>query len=290
MKFTGLCFLLFFLLQNNMTVFAQTEEEISKELKFINHLLGRQNNDEALFLLENLQSDNSLQQDTIYYLTGWTLYNQKALEASAWYLAMVSRESSWFEKSNFFAAYNLTYLGEREKSLARLNLFDDNFSREIIEMKNFQLAGISLLDRRLDDFQRYSAGFTGKLSFMAAEEEKLVNYYERIKSAPNRSPFLAGLMSAAVPGMGRIYAGKTAEGIAGFLYVGAMLAATYDFYNRLGSSNPFFLISAGLSGIFYIGNIWGSVISVQRVKNEFNYEMDQRILLDIHIPLRKLFP
>ena len=290
MRLLGVCFLFSFLLQNNMTVFAQTEEEISKELKFINHLLGRQNNDESLFLLENLQSDNPLQQDTINYLTGWTLYNQKALESSAWYLSLVSRESPWFEKSNFFAAYNLTYLGKREKSLKRLSLFDDNFSREVLEMKNFQLAGISLLDRRLDDFQRYSAGFTGSYSFMAEEEKKLVNYFERINSAPNRSPFLAGLMSAAVPGLGRIYAGKTAEGIAGFLYVGAMFAATYDFYNRLGSNNPFFILSAGLSGIFYIGNIWGSVVTVQRVKNEFNYEMDQRILLDIHIPLRKLFP
>jgi TM2 domain-containing membrane protein YozV len=97
-------------------------------------------------------------------------------------------------------------------------------------------------------------------------------------------------MSAALPGLGKLYAGKPAEAISGFLYVGAMMATTYDFYNRQGLKSPFFIISAGLTSIFYIGNIWGSAMAVNRTKQEFNYEIDQRILLDMHIPLRNLFP
>jgi hypothetical protein len=101
---------------------------------------------------------------------------------------------------------------------------------------------------------------------------------------------VAGMLSAAVPGLGKMYAGKPAEAVSGFLYVGAMMAASYDFYNRWGAGNPFFIVSAGITSLFYIGNIWGSVIAVNRSNYEFNHEIDQRILLDMHIPLRNLFP
>jgi hypothetical protein len=266
------------------------QNNVSAELRFINHMLGRQNYNEALFLLENLQTETNAQKDTVKYLIGWTLYGRKELNSSAYYLSLVSEESPWFEKSRFFAAYNHAYLRDTYKSRELLGFFNENSSEQVLLMKNFQFAGVALLDRKMDEFLHHAENFTGNFSITESEEEKLNEYYIRISEMPSRSPFVAGIMSAAVPGLGRIYAGKTAEGISSFLYVGALMATSWDLYNRLGSSNPFFIISAGLSGIFYIGNIWGSAVAVNRVQREFNYEMDQRILLDMHIPLRKLFP
>jgi TM2 domain-containing membrane protein YozV len=266
------------------------QENVSSELRFINHMLGRQNYSEALFLLENLQTETTGQKDTVNYLIGWTLYGRKELKPSAYYLSLVSENSPWFEKSRFFAAYNHAYLGETKKSREFLEFFNEDSSDQVGLMKNFQLAGMALLERELDEFEYHAENFTGDFNITASEERKLNDYYHRISEMPSRSPFVAGIMSAAVPGLGRIYAGKTAEGISSFLYVGALLATSWDLYNRLGGSNPFFIISASISGIFYVGNIWGSAVAVNRVQREFNYEMDQRILLDMHIPLRKLFP
>jgi TM2 domain-containing membrane protein YozV len=266
------------------------QENVSSELRFINHMLGRQNYSEALFLLENLQTETTGQKDTVNYLIGWTLYGRKELKPSAYYLSLVSENSPWFEKSRFFAAYNHAYLGETKKSREFLEFFNEDSSDQVGLMKNFQLAGMALLERELDEFEYHAENFTGDFNITASEERKLNDYYHRISEMPSRSPFVAGIMSAAVPGLGRIYAGKTAEGISSFLYVGALLATSWDLYNRLGRSNPFFIISASISGIFYVGNIWGSAVAVNRVQREFNYEMDQRILLDMHIPLRKLFP
>ncbi len=266
------------------------QEKFTQEIRFINHMLNRQNFDEALFLLENFHPVTTDQRDTVNYLLGWTLYGQKELRTSAHYLALVSEQSPFLEKSRFFAAYNHAYLRDTDDAVTFLNMFDSSFSDEVFYMKNFQLAGISLLDRRMNDFDALAGSFTGTLSITATEEQRFRDYRQRIVDMPRRSPFLAGLMSAAVPGLGKIYAGKTAEGISGLLYVGAMMAVSLDFYNRFGGKSPLFWISSGISGIFYVGNIWGSVTAVKRVQNEFNYEIDQRILLDMHIPLRKLFP
>ncbi len=278
----------FFILSFSSKIAAQ--QNVSSELRFINHMLGRQNYDEALFLLENLQTKTLSQKDSVNYLLGWTLYGRKELNASAYYLSLVTEDSPWFEKSRFFAAYNQAYLRETNYSRELLGFFNENSSDQVVFMKNFQLAGMALLEREMDEFEHHAKKFTGNFSFTATEERKLNEYYNQISEMPYRSPFVAGIMSAAVPGLGRIYAGKTAEGISSLLYVGALLATSWDLYNRLGGNNPFFIISASLSGIFYVGNIWGSAVAVNRVQREFNYEMDQRILLDMHIPLRKLFP
>ncbi|MFN2394937.1 MAG: hypothetical protein ABR597_04530 [Bacteroidales bacterium] len=280
--FIGLIFLL------QLTLSGQ--EKFTQEIRFINHMLNRQNLNEALFLLQNIHPATSDQRDTVNYLLGWTLYGQKELKTSAHYLSLVSEQSPFLEKSRFFAAYNNAYLRNTTDAAAFLNMFDASWSDEVLYMKNFQLSGISLLDRRMSDFDALANSFSGTSNITATEEQNFRDYRQRIAERPERSAFLAGLMSAAVPGLGKIYAGKTAEGVSGLLYVGAMMAVSFDFYNRFGSKSPLFWISSGISGIFYIGNIWGSATAVKRVQNEFNYEIDQRILLDMHIPLRKLFP
>ncbi len=272
-------------------VFAgEDNKEFSRELKFIMHLQSRGHFNEALFLLENVNPVTRPQKDSVSYFKGWLLYSEKQLEPSAFYLMQVSKQSAFFNKSNFFAAYNHAYLGNTSLSVQLLNEFSSDASPAVTSMSGFQKAGIALLDRRLSDFERYAENFQGNYAFMASEEAKLIEYHTRISDKRARSPLLAGALSAAVPGLGRIYAGKTAEGISGLLYVGAMFLASWDFYNRLGSRSPFFIISAGVTGIFYVGNIWGSATAVSRINNEFNYEINQRILLDMHIPLRRLFP
>ena len=290
MSFIRKCLILFILSFLSFSYKIAAQESVSSELKFINHMLGRQNYNEALFLLENLQPETLGQKDTVNYLIGWTLYGRKELYTSAYYLSLVNEDSPWFEKSRFFAAYNHAYLQEINKSRELLSVFNKNSSDQVIIMKNFQLAGMALLEREMDEFKYHAENFTGNFNITASEEGRLNEYYNRISEMPSRSPFVAGIMSAAVPGLGRIYAGKTAEGISSFLYVGALVATSWDLYNRLGGNNPFFIISASISGIFYVGNIWGSAVAVNRVQREFNHEMDQRILLDMHIPLRKLFP
>ncbi len=272
------------------SVISQNKGQFDHEISFARHLMGRGHFKEALFVLEDLKPEKNPQKDSLNFLLGRILYGQKDLETSARYLTKVSNESPFFHQSLFFAAYNHAYLNNTNISGELLFSTDFSSDARLIYMRNFQYSGLALLDRDMESFQKIRKKLNNEFFLTQAEEKNFISYYEQIKNYPQKSPYLAGFMSMLIPGAGKIYAGKTSEGIANFLYTGALLATTYDLYASFGAENPFFIISAIVSGIFYTGNVWGSMVAVKRVQNEFNYEIDQRILLDMHIPLRKLFP
>ncbi len=270
--------------------FAQTNPNLHNEFRFTEHLISRGSHKEALYLLHELVPISDGQGDTINYYTGWVFYGLKDLEASSEFLLKVSPGSQWYHKSMFFSSYNNCYLGKTAISAKILRELDIDISPQISAMMNFQIAGIALLDRDLKHFAELSSKFSGQLSAMEQEEKNLQKYYETINSYRAKSPWLAATLSVIMPGMGKLYAGKTGEGIAGLLYVGAFSAMALEFYHRSGFLHPGFIISAFFATIFYTGNIMGSYAAANRTNNEFNYEINQKILFDMHIPLRRLFP
>ena len=72
----------------------------------------------------------------------------------------------------------------------------------------------------------------------------------------SRSPILAAGLSAIIPGAGRIYAGRTWDGLFGFLTFALVLNTTYLNYqngNRVSTT----VLGIG-TGIFYLGEIYGA--------------------------------
>ncbi len=258
------------------------------ELDFILYLVSRDDYAESLYLLERLAPAGHWV-DSVNYLKGWVLYRQMELAASAVSLLKVSAGSPVFHKAHFFGAYNLAHTGNLTQSVSVLEGLPVERGSMHAAMKQFQLGGISLLRRDFAGFEEHAGYFSGTFHVMALQEGRMLNHYDVLKSTNPKSPFLAGMMSAAIPGLGRVYAGKPAEGIVSFLYMAAFGLTSYDFYRGGGLRSPLFIISATVSTVFYAGNIMGSVTAARRVNNEFRHEMDQRILFDLHIPLRNAF-
>ncbi|MFO7873224.1 MAG: hypothetical protein R6U62_01940 [Bacteroidales bacterium] len=273
----------------NGTASQITSAEVSRELKFVRYMIGRDDLEESLYLLSRIDTDDGLLRDSVDYLTGWVLYRQKKLKASADYLLQVSDASSAYYKSRFFGAYNLAHIGNHDRAYSVLSSLDIQDSGMKTAMRSLQLAGVALLSRELDTYESLAADFNGDYHVMAAEERRMNDHFKAIQETPLRSPFVGGLLSAAVPGLGKVYAGKSAEGIVSFLYMAALGLTTYDFYDGAGLKSPLFILSASVTGLFYAGNIVGSATAVRRANNEFRHEMDQRILFDMHIPLRNAF-
>lgn len=75
---------------------------------------------------------------------------------------------------------------------------------------------------------------------------------------PRKSPTRATLMSAVVPGLGQVYAGRTADGLSAF--IGTAAPATFAALNfrRHGSSSVRGWMHASFAATFYLGNIWGA--------------------------------
>lgn len=99
------------------------------------------------------------------------------------------------------------------------------------------------------------------------------SYAEAGTHLPSRSPFLAGVLSTIVPGAGRLYTGRIGDALTSLLTVGIVGWQAYDGFQRDGLSSVKGWTLGTLGGIFYVGNIYGSVVSArvynQNVADEF---------------------
>ena len=139
-----------------------------------------------------------------------------------------------------------------------------------------QLIGLSYLMQK----QWSEAGEVFKTlqgsSVVAVREKASVyqNYAAGGTQLPTRSPFLAGVLSTIVPGTGRLYAGfRIGDALTSLFTVGITSWQAYDGFRRDGLSSAKGWTLGTLGGIFYVGNIYGSVISARvynrHIEDEF---------------------
>ncbi|RKU16863.1 hypothetical protein C6500_16695 [Candidatus Poribacteria bacterium] len=138
-----------------------------------------------------------------------------------------------------------------------------------------QLIGLSYLMQK----QWSEAGEVFKTlrgSGVPSVSQKAAMYHSYAKNGadlPTRSPFLAGALSTVVPGAGRLYTGRFSDAFTSLFIVGLTGWQAYDGFQRDGLSSVKGWTLGTLSGIFYVGNIYGSVISARvynrRVADEF---------------------
>lgn len=87
-----------------------------------------------------------------------------------------------------------------------------------------------------------------------------------------RSPMLGGVLSAIVPGAGRIYAGRTADGLLSMVAVTLTGWQAYRGFRRDGSESIRGWIFGSIGAFMYVGNVYGSVVSV-KLRNETRAEV-----------------
>ena len=89
------------------------------------------------------------------------------------------------------------------------------------------------------------------------------NYAKTGARLPTRSPILAGILSTIVPGAGRLYTGRLGDAFTSLFLVGITGWQAYDGFQRDGLSSVKGWMLGTISGIFYVGNIYGSIISAR---------------------------
>ena len=105
----------------------------------------------------------------------------------------------------------------------------------------------------------------GESDIIPVKEKAVVyhNYAEKGAHLPTRSPFLAGTLSTIVPGAGRLYTGRIGDALNSLLTIGLTGWQAYDGFRRDGLSSAKGWTLGTLCGIFYVGNIYGSVVSAR---------------------------
>jgi tetratricopeptide (TPR) repeat protein len=93
---------------------------------------------------------------------------------------------------------------------------------------------------------------------------------DRYQELPEKSPVLAGVMSAILPGSGYIYAEHYGDGITAFLINGLFIAGTITAIHQ--ENYAVAGIVGGVGVPFYLGNIYGSANAAKKwnlaVRNE----------------------
>ena len=103
-----------------------------------------------------------------------------------------------------------------------------------------------------------------------------VNYNE-YASVNQKKAWIAATLSAAIPGLGKIYIGRSNSFFGSFVSNIFYGITAFESINKLGFKNAYSLVSTGAFGVFYLSNIIGVIHDLKRIKNEkkkhFLYEV-----------------
>ncbi len=105
------------------------------------------------------------------------------------------------------------------------------------------------------------------LQTIKPEDHRLAANYkdlaEQAMAIKRKSPAVAGIMSAIIPGTGRMYVKDWKDGIVSLFFVGTMAVQSIRGFNKSGVKSTRGWIYGGIGFGFYLGNIYGSVVSAK---------------------------
>ena len=106
---------------------------------------------------------------------------------------------------------------------------------------------------------------------------------DRYQGRPQKSPVLAGFLSAVLPGSGYMYAEHYGDGVTAFLINGLFIAGAATGFHQ--ENYAVGTIVAGIGLPFYFGNIYGSA----NAANKWNQGVRNEFIEKIHLTLSPLF-
>lgn len=267
------------------------QQDFRSEIKFLDHLGGLGQYQEAIRYSDQIftRYQKQQQRDTLHFLKGRFSYEQKDIPTSINSFEQVSSASKdiW-EISQFFVAFQQAYSGQYENAISTLSAI--SFADPVYqELQDFQLSAVHLLRRDFSAFNELSDRFSYEYYQLADYERDMIGISEELRAHNQKSPFVAGLLSALVPGAGRYYQGKIGQGTLALVGNGIFALQAYEGWRKDGSKSARFIIFGGLFSVFYVANIWGSVVSVRVNEVRFNENVDEAIFINMHLPVRLLF-
>lgn len=279
-----LCWITLFLF--NLSGYSQ--DRANPNFLFIDFLTENNKNREALHLLSN--TNELLNSDTVNFLKGMNYYLLKKTDSAALCFNSVAPASNFYTKSKFFESINLSYSKKYKPALTTFSDFSKDTVQKYSQLINIVSAGNYLLLRDYKRFDSLSVGFLYNDYNYSNQQSRLVDLKNRSLKLKKKSPFVAGALSAVVPGLGKFYAGKKGAGLAAFAANGALAAMAFESYYRTKSfKSPQFITFTTLFSFFYVGNIFGSVFSIKQQIKSVNGKINNEILASIHVPVVRIF-
>ena len=157
-------------------------------------------------------------------------------------------------------------IGQYDESISFLKESQDLFQGGEYRWKSQILIGVNKLmqkrwERAIQHFNQFDLRGLPEVVGQCVSTYK--NYAEKGKDLPSKSPLLAGFLSTALPGSGRLYVGRPNDALITVFLLGVLGWGAYDGFSENGISSRKGWTLGTIGGIFYLGNIYGSVVAAQ---------------------------
>lgn len=159
----------------------------------------------------------------------------------------------------------------------KLNIENDEAFRSISKDEKFRS---SLLKLWFTSNLRYPLSTAdAETNFLSVFEEPVKSKAKELFSLRYRptykNPVTSGVLSAIIPGAGKFYTGEFGDGIAALLMTGIFAFLSYDNFNADHNFRGW--LFAGISSLFYAGNIYGSIAAAQIYNSRIDYEFEVKL-------------
>ncbi len=263
-------FLLLIALSNSLQVLSQKNDYKSDKAFFQYLVKNSQYKDVASFISLNEIKDDS----TLFYVGKYYFYISNYNDAISCFRKF-DKSSSFYERSIVNKNNSLVFAGLAPNFSDTVFCSNDTSSA----LLHFSFKSYYALKRDIDAFEKYYS----PLNIIVLEEDrKIKSTMDEWKNHKNKSPVIAGLLSAIIPGSGKVYAKKPWQGLSSFLLVTAFGLSAWEGYKKNSFNSPQFYLFGSLCATFYIGNIWGSVSEVKLQKKHFNQRINDEIYKNLN--------
>ncbi len=253
------------------------------EYLFIKSFIDREEWKEAKALIDwNLSKEyNKSFNDTLHFLSGFIDFKKKELSQSLIQFKQIVNPTIFNEAPRFYLDLNLIANGEL-KSFDKERRVGENLEA----LHQLNTLGVKLLERDFSDLEKYYAVSDFKVQ---KELEQLKSLAEEYQARKWKSSFVAGAMSAVLPGSGKWYAGKKGEAFSSFFQVAFTGFMVLENYRNGGGNNPQFYLFGALFSAYYLGNILGSSVSIHTQNLHFSNQYEKAIVINLRMALRNFY-
>jgi hypothetical protein len=140
---------------------------------------------------------------------------------------------------------------------------------------------VSLIQGDLEEHDSLSASFHFKDAQLEGSLAQMNELKEDLRWIRGKDPWKAGVLAGVLPGAGELYLNKPREAFSTFFQHTLLGFQAWRGFRMKGFEDPHFYLFGGLFTVFYIGNIWGSVLQIESYERDKKRQIRHQVLDDV---------
>lgn len=268
------------------------EIKTTKIIQFAEYLTQKQLYREAIEFLESQKKNHQSTEllDSMNYLIGLNFcFLEDYSNSNKSYLSILNKENKLYNFSLFRVGYNYIQLHQYDTAYQYFKSIDTfKIDSALIELRNFSIASSVLLLRKFENNFVINAQNKPTSEYLIDANKNLNGFYKSLSKYRTKKTFFAGLLSAIIPGLGKLYIGKTGEAVGTFVPIATVGLLSLEAYNKAGIKSLPFIGFTTLFSVFYVSNIWGSINGVKLKNVKFNKLMNDKIIYNMQFPYNNI--